>query len=44
MFQVVLESLDAPEGEEATEIVHAKYMLGSDGSYIKSFSPEILFN
>ncbi|PAV19767.1 hypothetical protein PNOK_0470100 [Pyrrhoderma noxium] len=32
-IRVVLESLDAPEGEEATEIVHAKYMLGSDGAH-----------
>ena len=30
--KVVVHSLDAPEGEEATEVVRAKYVIGSDGT------------
>ncbi|EJC99941.1 uncharacterized protein FOMMEDRAFT_22425 [Fomitiporia mediterranea MF3/22] len=31
--KVVLHKLDTPSGESETEVVHAKYMLGSDGAH-----------
>lgn len=31
-YQVVLKHLDAPEGQD-TEVVHAKFVLGSDGAH-----------
>ena len=30
--KVVLKRLEVPEGEEAEEVVHAKYVLGADGA------------
>lgn len=29
--QVVVHALDSPEGEQSTELIHAKYVLGTDG-------------
>lgn len=31
-FQVTLERLEGPDGEAHEEIVHAKFVLGADGS------------